>query len=45
MSDPVPDFTGRWKQVRNENADGYLKVTSVSSSPREVSFVFLYIFL
>jgi len=22
---PVPDFTGHWKQVKNENADGYLK--------------------
>lgn len=22
---PFPDFTGHWKQVKNENADGYLK--------------------
>jgi len=26
MSDPLPDFTGHWKQVKNENADGYLKM-------------------
>lgn len=26
MSVPLPDFTGHWKQVKNENADGYLKM-------------------
>merc|ERR1712072_793359 len=36
MSDPVPDFTGRWKQVRNENADGYLKTMGVPFVIRRV---------
>ena len=37
MSKPVPDFTGHWKQVKNENADAYLKVMGAPYVVRRVA--------
>lgn len=28
-ADPLPDFTGYWRQVKQENFDGYMKVRPI----------------
>jgi hypothetical protein len=28
-----PDFSGAWRQVKNENFDGFLKVSGVGAPP------------
>eukprot|EP00212_Chloropicon_laureae_P009516 CAMPEP_0197490516 /NCGR_PEP_ID=MMETSP1311-20131121/5048_1 /TAXON_ID=464262 /ORGANISM="Genus nov. species nov., Strain RCC856" /LENGTH=328 /DNA_ID=CAMNT_0043035051 /DNA_START=212 /DNA_END=1198 /DNA_ORIENTATION=+ len=33
----VPDFTGHWKQVKNENADGYLKTMGAPFPLRRIA--------
>jgi len=37
MSSAYPDFTGHWKQVRNENADGYLKAIGTAFPLRKIA--------